>query len=412
LAGGSRGNDLLWQLSSYFGARQMAAEPGQEPLQPSYLRQAGLPVLPQVRLAARYLTAPEGVPAGGDWLDAIPLPRGDVVLAAGSIGRGPAAISVTSRLRAVLQNALLGGAAPAEALARADAFAAQLAVARGATACLGVLDPATGDLRYASAGHPMPMVCGPAGEPRFLAPAGGAPLGVGGSKAAIASAVLAPDSVLLLYSGGRFGRLPERAEHDRRLLAEAAASVLARAGPTPVPDTADRVCSAVMERVARHRHGDDAAVLTAHRLPDRVPDLFMRFPADAMALRGLRARLRDWLQALGVAPADCVDAELAAYEAAANAVVHGRPQHGPATVIVQVGLDGAGSAVIQVTDRGRWQPGESRHGGQRLGGRGLSVISQVTDELSITPGPGGTTITMRRRLNRPVPVEPVLRSDQ
>src|SRR6266536_455474 len=315
----------------------MAEQPGQEPLQPSYLRHAGLPVLPQVRLAARYRTAPEGVPAGGDWLDAIPLPRGDVVLAAGRIGRGPGAISVTSRLRAVLQDALLGGAAPAE----------QLAVARGATACLGVLDPATGELRYASAGHPMPMVCGPAG-----------------------------------------------------------------AGPRPVAYTADRVCSAVMERVARHQHGDDAAVLTAHRLPDRVPDLFMRFPADAMALRNLRVQLRSWLRGLGVAPADCVDAELAAYEAAANAVVHGRPRHGPATVIVQVGLDGAGSAVIQVTDRGRWQPGESRHGGQRLGGRGLTVISQVTDELSITPGPGGTTITMRRRLNRPVPVEPAPRSDQ
>src|SRR6266536_1778543 len=380
----------------------MAEQPGQEPLQPSYLRHAGLPVLPQVRLAARYRTAPEGVPAGGDWLDAIPLPRGDVVLAAGRIGRGPGAISVTSRLRAVLQDALLGGAAPAE----------QLAVARGATACLGVLDPATGDLRYASAGHPMPMVCGPAGEPRFLAPASGEPLGVGGGKAAIASAVLAPDAVLLLYSGGRFGRPPERAGHDRRLLAEAAASVLAGAGPRPVADTADRVCSAVMERVARHQHGDDAAVLTAHRLPDRVPDLFMRFPADAMALRNLRVQLRSWLRGLGVAPADCVDAELAAYEAAANAVVHGRPRHGPATVIVQVGLDGAGSAVIQVTDRGRWQPGESRHGGQRLGGRGLTVISQVTDELSITPGPGGTTITMRRRLNRPVPVEPAPRSEQ
>src|SRR6266516_479447 len=262
----------------------MAEQPGQEPLQPSYLRHAGLPVLPQVRLAARYRTGPEGVPAGGDWLDAIPLPRGDVVLAAGRIGCGPGAISVTSRLRAVLQDALLGGAAPAEALARADALAAQLAVARGATACLGVLDPATGDLRYASAGHPMPMVCGPAGEPRFLAPASGEPLGVGGGKAAIASAVLAPDAVLLLYSGGRFGRPPERAGHDRRLLAGA--------GPRPVADTADRVCSAVMERVARHQHGDDAAVLTAHRLPDRVPDLFMRVPADAMALRNLRARLR------------------------------------------------------------------------------------------------------------------------
>ena len=42
-------------------------------------------------------------------------------------------------------------------------------------------------------------------------------------------------------------------------------------------------------------------------------------------------------------------------------------------------------------------------------GRGLSVISQVSDELSISPGPGGTTITMRRKVRRPVTTAPAAR---
>lgn len=132
----------------------------------------------------------------------------------------------------------------------------------------------------------------------------------------------------------------------------------------------------------------------------------MNLPAEPVALRQLRVRLRDWLQELGAAVADRTDLELAVWEAAVNAMVHGRPPAGDATVTVSASLDDGGRAVIQVSDRGRWrQPGAADPGRASLGGQGLPVIRQVTDELDIAPGPAGTTVTMRRALSRPVQAE-------
>ena len=110
---------------------------------------------------------------------------------------------------------------------------------------------------------------------------------------------------------------------------------------------------------------------------------------------------------LRVSQSGRADVELAVWEAAVNATVHGRPRRGTGIVRVWAGLDGAGSAVIQVSDRGRWRVGNPPASGRGWsGGRGLSVISQVTDEVSIAPSPAGTTVVMRRRVHHPVPAGP------
>jgi anti-sigma regulatory factor (Ser/Thr protein kinase) len=101
-----------------------------------------------------------------------------------------------------------------------------------------------------------------------------------------------------------------------------------------------------------------------------------------------------------------VDTELAVYEAAANAIVHGRPSHGEATVTVEARLDGTGGVLVEVTDRGRWRTPGDEPDQPRPGGRGLSVISKVTGELTIAPSATGTTVVMRRALRRPVRVGP------
>ncbi|MGH3174489.1 MAG: SpoIIE family protein phosphatase, partial [Streptosporangiaceae bacterium] len=44
-----------------------------------------LPVLPRVRIAARYLVAGQEQAAGGDWFDAIPLDGGAVALVVGDV---------------------------------------------------------------------------------------------------------------------------------------------------------------------------------------------------------------------------------------------------------------------------------------------------------------------------------------
>ncbi|TML43309.1 MAG: response regulator [Actinobacteria bacterium] len=91
-----------------------------ETLQRSLLPQR-LPVLAQVRLAARYLPAGGGGDVGGDWYDAIVLPGGQVVLAVGDVaGRGAQAAAVMGQLRIGMRAYALQGMDPADVLRSLD----------------------------------------------------------------------------------------------------------------------------------------------------------------------------------------------------------------------------------------------------------------------------------------------------
>lgn len=366
---------------------------------------AGLPVLPRVRLAARYLPARKDQGASGAWIDAMVLPQRVIALMAGTAGhRFRTVPGAAAQLRRLLRGTLRTAAGPAQTLSYLSDLAAGPGDDPGATAWVARLDPATGELRYASAGHPMPLVCAPSGEATFLPPRDSAEEDPEGST----KTHVPPGGVLVLYPGTA-ARPPDTGSTggSQRQLADLAAAVMAGNNSAAAADTADRMCAAVAAQLAEWSEGGEVMVLAAHRLREPGADWSMEFPADPRALAGLREGLHGWLEELGVWESDCADVELAVWEAAVNAAVHGRPTVGTGTVRVSAGLDDAGNSVIRVSDRGRWRVGDSPASGQQWsGGRGLSVISQVSDELSISPGPGGTTVTMRRRLRRPVTTSP------
>ena len=107
-----------------------------------------LPVLPGVRLAARYMVASTEQAAGGDWFDAVPLRDGRVGLVVGDVvGHGAAAAAVMGQLRAVLAEHLLDTEDVGQTLRRMDRAAARIGGAAGTTVCLAVLDPRDGALR-------------------------------------------------------------------------------------------------------------------------------------------------------------------------------------------------------------------------------------------------------------------------
>jgi anti-sigma regulatory factor (Ser/Thr protein kinase) len=411
---------------------------------PDALFPAALPLLPRLRLSACRRPAAGAPETEGEWLDVVVLPGGATALVIGSAA-APAgqAGAAAARLRAGLRDSLRGGAAPAEALARLDAAAGGSPGGRGATACLAVLNPLTGELRYAAAGQPAPVICPPAGNGWRPGPVRGSPGdGPDAGRPEAGTAVLPPGAVMLLYSGP--ARLPDEDRPDRssadrdsadrdsadrdsadrdsadrdsadrdsaagaaRRVADTASSILRDADSAPAADTADRVVPAVLAGLTGDGHAGSATVLAAHRLPAPVGGWSMNMPGDPVALRELRSRLRDWLRELGASPSDRTDVELAVWEAAVNAVVHGRPAKGAARVTVHAALDEAGRAVIQVSDRGRWRPPGPLEPGRRWpGGQGLLVIRQAADELDIAPGLDGTTVTVRRSLSRPVPGQP------
>lgn len=117
---------------------------------------------------------------GGDFYDVLALADGSIALMVGDAsGKGVAAAIFVAMTRSLLRAAIARGASPAEALEQANAaLAADNPTMMFVTAFVAVLDPATGVLRYANAGHNPPRVVGAAGGQQPLGAADGIALGV------------------------------------------------------------------------------------------------------------------------------------------------------------------------------------------------------------------------------------------
>jgi phosphoserine phosphatase RsbU/P len=143
---------------------------------------------------------------GGDYYDFFPLADGRLALAIGDVsghGLGPALLMASARasLRALARSS----AEPGEILARAnDALAEDTGGERFVTLLLAALDPATGSLSYASAGHSGCYQLDASGEVKARLASTGPPLGVipgAEFRAGPALELAAGDALLLLTDG-------------------------------------------------------------------------------------------------------------------------------------------------------------------------------------------------------------------
>jgi hypothetical protein len=181
-----------------------------------------------------------------------------------------------------------------------------------------VLDPATGQLTYSTAGHPPGIVAHPDGRVDLLEGARSFPLAAGPrADRREADYPLPPRSTLLLYTDGLVER---RGRSLTDGMAEAGAAVVSGG-----EDSLENLATRLMARLAPPEgYGDDVAVvLYRHPAP-----LELAFPADTAQLRPARAQLRDWLGGCGLAAPVAQDALVAAGEAVANAIEHGHRDHG------------------------------------------------------------------------------------
>jgi serine phosphatase RsbU (regulator of sigma subunit)/anti-sigma regulatory factor (Ser/Thr protein kinase) len=116
-----------------------------------------LPDLPGWQVAAFYRPARE---VGGDFYDFIELPDGLVGIVVGDVtDKGVPAALVMATTHSVLRAEAPRLVAPAEVLTRAnELLVAEMPAHMFVTCLYAVLDPATGRLRYANAGHNVPYV--------------------------------------------------------------------------------------------------------------------------------------------------------------------------------------------------------------------------------------------------------------
>src|SRR5574338_526212 len=112
-----------------------------------------LPRFEHAVVASAYRPGTAALEVGGDWYDAFPLEDGRVALVVGDVvGHGLDAAVAMGQLRGAV-SALAQSAGPAVLLRRLDAFVETVTSAATATLAYVELDPATGELRYACAGH-------------------------------------------------------------------------------------------------------------------------------------------------------------------------------------------------------------------------------------------------------------------
>src|SRR4051794_23455476 len=116
-----------------------------------------LPDLPGWRVSAYYRPARE---VGGDFYDVIPLPDGRVGFVVGDVtDKGVPAALVMSATRSLLRAAAQRLVEPGVVLERVNAQLFPDMPEKMFVTCLyGVLDPASGHLRFANAGHDLPYV--------------------------------------------------------------------------------------------------------------------------------------------------------------------------------------------------------------------------------------------------------------
>jgi serine/threonine-protein kinase RsbW len=216
------------------------------------------PALAGLAIAVRYLAATRGVDVGGDFYDVLRLPGDEIGLAVGDVvGHDITAAATMGQLRSVYRALLADGPSPAAVIERLQAGWPLLGLQRMATALFASLDPETGRLRIASAGHPPPVLV--SGEQAaFLPVPPSRMLGAPPSVADEWMGVLPRGASLVLFTDGLVeSRSADIDEGFARLLAAAASA------RTTDPQA---LCDHLLAELTGAHRPDDIALLVLTRL--------------------------------------------------------------------------------------------------------------------------------------------------
>jgi serine phosphatase RsbU (regulator of sigma subunit)/anti-sigma regulatory factor (Ser/Thr protein kinase) len=385
-------------------------------LQRSMLPTLG-PAIPGMALAARYIPTGGGLQVGGDWYDMIPLPGdgGRFALVIGDVqGHDVRAAGLMGQLRIALRAYAAEGHRPDAVLSRASRFFYGLtqtddpdsaADLRFATCLYIEVDPVTGVLEAARAGHLDPAIRLADGTVLVRSTAGGLPLGIDpDADYPTTRLALEPGEALMLCTDG----LLETGGHDLDTGWRRVRKIL-EAHEGGLEELADALVQGVHGPSSHHTTGpladrreDDIALLLLCRqgagcgldtpLPVRPAvrrTMLTVAQAEperiAVARRHLRELLHDW------ADADQVDsAVLLVSEMLTNVLVH---TDADALLVAEVtGAAGERRMRIEVTDTSDDLPHKRRPGELASSGRGLVLIELLAHAWGVAPRGEGKSI--------------------
>jgi serine phosphatase RsbU (regulator of sigma subunit)/anti-sigma regulatory factor (Ser/Thr protein kinase) len=405
-------------------SRAVAAETEREltdGLQRSMMPTLG-PQMPGMEVAARYVPTGGGLQVGGDWYDVIPLPTGRFALVIGDVqGHDVRAAGLMGQLRIALRAYASEGHRPDAVLSRASRFLCGItdSVTYGSTGesggntadprfatCLYVeVDPATGILDFARAGHPDPAIRMADGTVLIRPTSGGLPLGIDpDADYPTTRLALEPDETMLLCTDGlietgghdldtgwrRIRHILESHDGDMEELADALVQGVhgpsSHHTPGPLADRREDDIAVLLLSRQGKGYGDTVeaplspsvrrtALTVAQAEPERI----------AGARQQLREMLHDW------ASADQRDsAVLLVSEMLTNVLVHTDTD---ALLVAEVtgGTDDRRMR-IEVTDASDDLPHRRHPGELASSGRGLVLVEFLADSWGVDPRGEGKSI--------------------
>jgi serine phosphatase RsbU (regulator of sigma subunit)/anti-sigma regulatory factor (Ser/Thr protein kinase) len=374
-----------------------------------------LPKLPQWQIAAYYGPARA---VGGDFYDFIEMPGGRIGIAVGDVtDKGVPAALVMARTHSILRAEAGRSDSPGEILARANALLEPEMPARMFVTCLfAILDPETGRIVMANAGHNLPYIRTDDGVVELRAT--GMPLGLmPGIRYEEVEGVIAPGSNVLLYSDG----LVEAHDPDQvmygfpRLRQEMA-----------VDDAGSELLDRLLDTLHRFtgpdwEQEDDITLVTLRRAsgvsetvtaPEASPRVITAFSVpgeegnERLAMDRVAAAIAD----LGLPSPRLERLKTAVSEATMNAIEYG--SQGNPDVPVDVVVETTAEAiVVRITDRAlsgavpehAEVPDIERKlaGEQKPRGWGLFLIRNMVDSMDVTSDGSTQTVTLTMAREEP-----------
>ena len=371
-----------------------------------------LPQLPQWQVAAYYGPARA---VGGDFYDFVEMPDGRIGIAVGDVtDKGVPAALVMARTHSILRAEASRSSSPGEILSRAnDLLVPEMPAKMFVTCLFAVLDPATGHIVLANAGHNLPFVR--TGDEVTEIRATGMPLGLmPGMRYDETESLISPDSNVLLYSDG----LIEAHDGAREMFGfDRLRTALA------IHDAGSELLDRLLEELrvftgADHEQEDDITLVTLRRSAGVAEDAATvgSTALTAFSLPGAQGNEREAMDRVAAAvaelglPTDRLERlKTAVSEAAMNAIEYGSQSREDVPFDVEVEVTPA-DVIVRVTDRAlsgivpddAETPDIERKlaGEQKPRGWGLFLIEHMVDAMDVSTDDAAGTQTVTLRMAR------------